>query len=186
MLSAQIVEAEFVVGGVGNVAAIGRTALIVVEAVHDDAGRKPQEAIDLAHHRAVAGGEIVVDGDDVHALAGERIEIDGKRAHERLAFTRLHFGDRLLVQDHAADKLHIKGPEAEHAERCLAGDREGRHQNVVERLARGKLLPEFRRLGLEFIIGERLHLRFERIDGIDTRIVGADATIVRRTEQLAG
>ena len=38
----------------------------------------PEKAIDLAHPFGVATGEIIVDGDDVHAVAGERVEIDRK------------------------------------------------------------------------------------------------------------
>ena len=73
---AQIVEAELVVGAVGDVAGVGRLALLVVEAVDDDADGQPEEAVDLAHPFGVALGEVVVDGDDVDALAGERVEID--------------------------------------------------------------------------------------------------------------
>ena len=41
---AQIIEAEFVVGGVGDVAGIGLAALVVGQAVDDDAGRQAEEA----------------------------------------------------------------------------------------------------------------------------------------------
>ncbi len=71
---AQIVEAEFVVGGIGDVAGVGRLALFIVQTVNDDAGRKPEKAVELAHLLGVAACEIVVDGDDVDALAGECIE----------------------------------------------------------------------------------------------------------------
>ena len=46
---AQIVEAEFVVGAVGDVGAIGLFALVVVQAMDDAANRQAQEAVDLAH-----------------------------------------------------------------------------------------------------------------------------------------
>ena len=90
---AQIVEAQFVVGGVGHVAGIGHAALLVGEAVHDDAGGEAEETVDLAHPARVAAGEIVVDGDDMDALAGQRVEVDGKGGDQRLAFAGLHFGD---------------------------------------------------------------------------------------------
>ena len=54
-------------------------ALGIVEAVDDDAGGEAEEGIDPAHPFGVATGEIVVDGDDMHALAGERVEVDGER-----------------------------------------------------------------------------------------------------------
>ena len=68
---AQIVEAEFVVGGVGDVAGIGRAALLVGKAVDDDAGGQAEEAVDAAHPFGVALGEVVVDGNDMDALAGQ-------------------------------------------------------------------------------------------------------------------
>ena len=64
---AQIVEAELVVGAVGHVAGIGRLALRIFEPVHDHPDGQPEEAVDLAHPLGVALGEVVVDGDDMHA-----------------------------------------------------------------------------------------------------------------------
>jgi hypothetical protein len=90
---AQIVEAVFVVGAVGDVAGIGRAAFLVGDAVDDDAGGEAEEAVELAHRRGVALGEVVVDGDDMHALAGERVQVDGEGGHQRLAFAGLHLGD---------------------------------------------------------------------------------------------
>ena len=53
---AQIVEAEFVVGGVGDVAGVGGAALVVGEAVDDDADGQPEEVVDAAHPFGVAAG----------------------------------------------------------------------------------------------------------------------------------
>ena len=66
----QVVEAELVVGAVGDVGGIGGLALGRADhAVDDQAHRQAQEAVDLAHPLAVALGQVVVDGDDVDALA---------------------------------------------------------------------------------------------------------------------
>ena len=105
---AQIVETEFVVGAIGDVARIGVLAFGVVQPMDDDADGKAEEVVDLAHPFGVAAGQVVVDGDDVDALAGERIEVDRKRCHQRLAFAGLHLGDVALVQHHAADQLHVE------------------------------------------------------------------------------
>ena len=67
---AQVIEAELVVRPVGDVAAIGLAALIVVEIVQDAAHGQSQEPVDLPHPFGVALGQIVVHGDDVHAAAG--------------------------------------------------------------------------------------------------------------------
>ena len=103
---------------------------------------KPEEAVDLAHPFGVALGEVVVDGDHVHAAAGERVEIDRERRDQRLALAGLHLGDAALVQDHAADELHVEVPLADRALGRLAHGRERRHQDVVERRAVGELLLE--------------------------------------------
>ena len=70
---AQVVEAHLVVRAVGDVAVVSGAALVVVEAVDDQAHGQAHEAVHLAHPLAVAAGQIVVDGNDVHALAGQRV-----------------------------------------------------------------------------------------------------------------
>ena len=66
---AQVVEAHLVVGAVGDVGGVGRAALVAREVVDDQAHAQAQEAVHLAHPLAVALGQVVVHGDDVHALA---------------------------------------------------------------------------------------------------------------------
>ena len=74
---AQIIEAELVVGAVGDVARVGDFALHVVEVVHDYADGQSEELVDAAHPLGIALGEVVVDGDYVDALAFERVQING-------------------------------------------------------------------------------------------------------------
>jgi hypothetical protein len=112
---AQVVEAQFVVRRVGDVAGIGRAALVVVEAVNDDARGQAEETVNTAHPLGVAAGEVVVDGDDMHAPAGQRIEIDRERGDKRLAFAGLHFRDGALMLHHAADELHVERAQAQNA-----------------------------------------------------------------------
>ena len=136
---AQVVEAELVVGAVGDVGGVGGLALGVGQAVDDDADGEAEEIVDLAHPVGVAAGEVVVDGDDVDALAGQRIEIDRQGRDQRLAFTGAHLGDGALVEHHAADQLHVEVAHAEHALAGLAHHGEGRDEQVVELLALGEL-----------------------------------------------
>ena len=72
---AQVVEAEFVVGAVGDVCGVGLAALLIVQIVDDHAHRQPEEAVELAHPLRVALGQIIVDRDHVHAAPAERIQI---------------------------------------------------------------------------------------------------------------
>ena len=175
---AQVVEAQLVVGAVGHVAGVGRLALLVVEAVHDLADGEAEERIDLAHPVGVALGEVIVDGDDVDALAGERVEIDGQRGDERLAFARLHLGDLALVQNHAADELHVEMALAEGALGGFAHGGEGGDEQIVDRGAFGKLPPEVLGTQLQLVVGEPRDVLFERVDGLNARIVSLDAPIV--------
>ena len=183
---AQIVEAELVIGAVGDVAVVLLLALLVVEAVHDDADGEAEEFVDLPHPFGVALGEIIVDGDDVDAAAGERVEIDRQRRDQRLAFAGLHLGDLAVVQHHAADQLDVEMALAERALGRLAHGGEGRHQDVVERRALGELLLEFVGARAQRLVGQRFQLRLQRVDRLDARPVGADAPVVGGTEQLAG
>ena len=122
--------------------------------MHDHADGQPEELVDLAHPFGVALGEIVVDGDDMDAAAGERVEIDRQRRDQRLAFAGLHLGDLAFVQDHAADQLHVEMALAERALGRLAHGGEGRHQDVVERLAVGELLLEVVGARAQLLVGE--------------------------------
>ena len=65
----QVVEAELVVGTVGDVGGVGRAALVAREVMDDQAHAQAEEAVHLAHPLAVALGKIVVHGDDVDAVA---------------------------------------------------------------------------------------------------------------------
>ncbi len=77
---AQVVKAHLVVRAVGDVGRIGLLALGARHVVHNQADAQAKEAVDLAHPLAVTAGEIIVDGDDVHALAGQRVEVGGQVA----------------------------------------------------------------------------------------------------------
>ena len=183
---AQIVEAELVVGAVGDVAVVGLLALLVVEPVHDDADGEAEEAVDLPHPFAVALGEVVVDGDDVDAAARQRVEIDRQRRHQRLAFAGLHLGDLAFVQDHAADQLHVEMALAQRALGGLAAGGEGGDENVVEGGAVGDLLLERGGAGAQLVVGERRDLRFQGVDGCNARLIGPDLPVIGGAEQLAG
>ena len=106
----------------------------------------------------------------MHALAGERVEIDRQGGDQGLAFAGLHLGDGAFVQHHAADQLDVEMALAERALGRLAHRGEGRHQDVVERLAVGELVagtPSVR--AAQLVVGERRDLGLERVDRRDLR-----------------
>ena len=196
---AQIVEAELVVGSVGDIGRVGFAALPVVKVVHDDANRQPEERVQLAHPLGVALGQVVVDRDHVHAVPGKCVEIHRKGGDQRLAFAGLHLGDLALVQNHAADKLHVEMPHLEHAPTALARYCESFRQNFVEHFfqrsrffvgvfdrvhALVNALAKFVGLGPELLVRELLHLGLERVDALHQRHQALDFALIAGAKNL--
>ena len=114
------------------------------------------------------------------------VEIDRQRRDQRLAFAGLHLGDLAFVQDHAADQLHVEMALAERALGRLAHGGEGRHQDVVERLAFGDLRLEGVGARAQLVVRQLCEFRLQRVDGVDPGLIAPDAPFVRGAEQLAG
>ncbi len=161
---AQVVEPEFVVGAVGDVAAVGGAAFVVVQVVDDHAHAQAQQAVDGAHPGGVALGQVIVHGHHVHALAFQRVQVAGQRGDQRLAFAGLHLGDLALVQHHAADKLHVEVPHVQRAAPRFAAEREGFRKNVVERGPVGQAFLKLVGTQGKGRVRKLLHLRFEGVD----------------------
>ncbi len=193
---AEVVEAEFVVGGVGDVrfvrlaaadgpqvghALVFADVIGVVEIrriVLDAADREPQVIVDLAHPLGVALDEVIVDGDDVDAPAGQGVQGHGQGGCLRLAFAGLHFGDLALVQGHAADDLDIEVPLADGSPGCFAGGREHLGEVVVEVGLLLVRLPELDHELPELGLRECLEFRFERVDFVDNGVHAANFFVV--------
>ena len=139
----------------------------------------PRKRVDPVHRRGVAGGEVIVDGDDVDALSCQRVEVDRQRRHQGLAFTGLHFSNRFFVQDHAADQLDIERPQPKRTPRGFAGNGEGRNQEVVQRLAVCQLLAEFHGLCSQRFVGKRFGFCFKGIDGSHLGLVATHTAVIR-------
>ena len=161
---AQVVEADLVVGDVGDVAQIRFAPRGRIEIVLDDADRHAERAIQRAHPLGIAFGEIIVDGDDVHALARERVEIDRQRGDERLALAGAHLGNVAFVQRLAAHQLNVEVAHPHDAFAGLAHDGERLDEQIVDRRAAGQPRAELDRLRGQLLIGECGDLGFEEID----------------------
>ena len=133
---AQVVEAELVVGAVGDVGGVLDAALGGRHGLQDHADLEAEEAVDAAHPLRVALGEVVVDRDDVDAVAGQRVEVGRQGGDEGLALTGAHLGDVAEVERGAAHDLHVVVPLAQGALGRLANGGEGLRQQIVEGLAR--------------------------------------------------
>ncbi len=183
---AQVVEAELVVGAIGDIGGVGVAPLIVVDAMDDAADGEAEEAVDLPHPFAVALGQVVVNGDDVDALAGQRVEIDGQRRDQRLAFAGLHLGDHAAMEDDAAEQLDVEMALAEDALRRFAHRCEGVDQDIVERLPGGDACLQRAGAGAQLVVRHRGERRLRRVDGVDQGLQAFDEPIVGRAEESPG
>ena len=182
---AKIIEAEFVVGAVGDVGGVSFLALLVVKTMHDHANGQAKKRVDLAHPRRIAAGEIIIDRDDVDALARKRIEIAGERGDQCLAFAGAHLGDAALVQDHAADQLNIKVPLPKRALGGLAYGGEGWREQIVEGFARGQFGAEPRCASAQVFIRKFRDLRLKGVDRGDFRDISLETAVVGGAKQPA-
>ena len=169
----EVVEAEFGVGSVGDVAGVLFPAhlggLVVLDAAHGEA----QPPVEVSHPLGVPSGQIVVDGDQLDIASGEGIEIEGHGGHQGLSLAGGHFGDLGLVEDDAAHDLDIEGNHV--PLQAVARDfhevlflllglletaagvlhhGEGLAEDVVGGLAVLEAVLELLGLGLELLVGE--------------------------------
>ena len=179
---AQVVEAELVVGAVGDVAGIGRALLLRRLPVADHADGQAEEPVDGTHPIGVALGEVFVDRDDVHALARQGVEIRRQGRHERLALAGAHLRDAAAVQGETADQLDIEMPHSESAARGLAHHGEGLRRELVQGLPGGEPSAELGGLGTDRLVGQGLQRRLEAGRGVRLTQGGLDEAVVATAE----
>ncbi len=161
---AQVVEAELVVGSVGDVGFVGGTPLGRIVSGLDQTHRQAEEAVDAAHPVGVAAGQVIVHRDDVHTLAGQRIQVDRQGGDQSLALPSAHLGDHAAVEGARADHLHVVVTLTEHPLGGLTNHGVGLRFEHVEVLAVGEALAELHRLGGQLDVGERLGGGLEFVD----------------------
>ncbi len=161
---AQIIEAEFVVGAVGDVGPVGRLAGLIIEAVDDHSHREAEEGVEPAHPFGVATGQIVVDRDHMHPPAGKGVEIDRQGGDQGLSLAGSHFRDFTLMENHAAEELDIEMAHPQHPAGGLPHHRKGLGQQIVEGGAAGQPLLELSRLGDQGCVIEGPDLRGQGVD----------------------
>ena len=167
----EVVEAELVVGAVGDVGLVGPVLVGAHDPVDHQTHGEAHEAVDLAHPLGVTLGQVVVHRDDMDAAAGEGVQIGGEGGHQRLAFAGLHLGNAALVEDNAADELHTVGLHTQHTPGGLPAGSEGLGQQVVQALPVLVAVLEFLRLGLELFVRQG---RIRSVQGFDFIDDGGD------------
>ena len=110
----KIVESEFAVRSVGDVASVCVLADAFappgVELRLDIPYGNPYELEDGCSELPITFYEIIVDRDDVNFSTGEVIEKGREVADDGLAFSGLHFRDPALEEDATANQLAIEMP----------------------------------------------------------------------------
>ena len=120
----------------------------------------------------------------MHTLGRKRVEVNRKRCGERLAFAGAHFGDLAVVQNHAADELHVEVAHTQHAAAGFANDRKCFGQQRVKRFTLIQTFTEFSSLATKLLVGKRLNFRFKLIDLSAAFAVLTDQAVVATAENL--
>jgi hypothetical protein len=182
---AQVVEAELVVGPVGDVGAVCRLPLFGTLVRLDQPDAESEEAVDAPHPFGVSTSQIVVDRDDMHALARQAIQVTRQGRDEGLTFTGAHLGDVSEVQRRATDDLDIVVTLSKRPPGSLANDRESLGSYVIEGLAVFDPFPEDICACAKFGVGQRLGLFFETVGGLHESHALFESLAFTESEELA-
>ena len=181
---AQVVETELGVGAVGDVCLVGRTLELERHIVLEQTDGHSQVLVDAAHPLGVALCQVIVDGNDMHALAGDSVEVAGQRGDQGLTFAGLHLGDMALMKRHGADELYVKVTHARDALGSLTHGGKSLGKHVVKRLAVGVTLAELIGLGAELLLGHLLKLGLKTVDLVNDLVVALKVLIGSKGQQL--
>ena len=150
-----------------------------------NAYRRAQEVVNLSHPLGVPSGQVVVYGDDVHALAGQGVQVRWKRGHQRLAFTRPHLRDLAIMQNDASDHLHVEMP---HAQRSFGGLPDcGKHlgDKVVKLFAGVQAGLEGIAQRPELVVGHALEFGFEGVYIVHILVKVLDDSVIGATKNFS-
>ena len=181
---AQIVEAVFVVGAVGDIGSVGFTLRWRRQAGHVDANRHAKEFKQRAVIFGVALGQVVVDGHHVNAFPGQRVEVRRQGRGQSFTFTGTHLGDAAIVKHHTAQQLDVEVAHAEYALTGFANDGESFRDQALQRFAFFQARAEFSGFRFQLVIREFFHRRFHAVDDIDDFAHTTQRTVVTAAENL--
>ena len=152
----QVIEAQFVVGAVGNIGIIGHTALGGGHAGNHQADGQTHVAEHLAHPLTLVFCQIVVDGDNVDTAAGEGVEVGGQNGNQGFAFAGLHFSDTTLVQNDAAHQLHREGAHSQHPVGSLPDGSKCLGEQTIQGFTLVQAVFQLLGFGFQCFLGKRL------------------------------
>ena len=149
-----------------------------------DAHGQSQKPIELAHPARVAPGQVVVDGDHMHALAGQGVEVDGQRGSQGFALAGAHFRNFALVQRHAAHQLHVKVAHLHDALGAFAHHGKGLGQDGIQGFAGSYAGFEFGGFAAQGLVRQALQGRLQRVDAGHSGTVLLEQAVVAASKEL--
>ena len=156
---AQIIKAQLVVGGIGHIAGICRFFLGFWLLRVDYASRQAQCSVDFAHPFRVTLGQVVVDGDDMHALSGQCIQVSRECRNKGFTLACFHFRDVALMQKNPALQLGIKGAQSERTLGSFTAVRKSFWQKCIKTFTRHGPLGQLLGHLFDALISQRFELR---------------------------
>ncbi len=178
----QIVKAVFVVGAVGDICGIGLTLGRCRQARHVNAHAHAKELEQRTVVFGVTLGQVVVDGDYVHAFTAQGVQVGRQGCGQGFTFTGTHLGDAAIVKHHAAQQLDIKVAHTEYALARFAHHGECFRDQALYGLAFFKTGAELGGFSFQLVIAELLHSRFHAVDKGHGLAHPAQGTIVTATK----
>ena len=150
---AQVIEAELVVGPIGDIRLVCRPAFRFGHVVPDHTDAQAQKLVDRSHPFGITPGQIVIHRDHVNTVTGQGVEVDSKSGDQGFPFPGLHLSNFALMKDFTTDELHVEMTHTQGTSTRFANCGKGFGENIVKRFALFQTGFEFG--GLRFQISIR-------------------------------
>ncbi|MNH01981.1 hypothetical protein D3C79_612070 [compost metagenome] len=180
----QVVKAVFVIGTVSDICGISFTLGRSRHARQVDTHAQPQELEQRTVVFGVTLGQVVVDGNHVHATAAQGVQIGRQGCGQGFTFTGTHLGDTAVVEHHPAQQLYVEVTHAEDSLTGLTHYGEGFRDQAFQHFALFQTRAEFIGLGLQFAIRQFFHVWFHTVDHLNRFAHAAQGTIVAATKNF--
>ncbi len=129
-----------------------------------NAGHLQSEGVvDWSHPVRVTPGEVIIDRSQMASPSGQGIKVKGQSSYQGLALAGPHLGNPALMEDNAAQQLHIIVALPDGPLGSFTDSSEGFRQNIIKRTPRLEPCPEPVGPGTKPGIIELLKLRLEPI-----------------------
>ena len=132
---AQVVKAQLVIGGIGNIGKIGAGLFFFRHIPQNQPNGKTKEIVDLSHPFRISLGKILVYRNDMNAFARQCVKVGRQGRHQGFTLTGLHFRNAALMKDYTADQLNAVMTGTQHTIARFSDNGKGFGQNIIQRLA---------------------------------------------------